>query len=409
MEEGYLSHYFEGVASKILTPVEVDTTVSNQHEFNGVRDLKLLFGSPVSKLYIDSRFMYFSPEGEPVIVDGKLTWYDSRANHPTRTEWRLYYPTNDVTENMSADDTLYICKQIDDSALVIIAKAGSSFEAQLNWLFGFYDTDNKNFSVKQRSSLSQSELEYASRIILNEIGIEVQDYILEYLEPMIDRFHGNFPSTREFSDFARSTIRDLNAAIDDPDEVLLTWLEREDKLFRTFEKFIISARLEDGFVINDDVDVDGFISFSLSVQNRRKSRAGHSLENQIEYLLKARDICYTRNPITENRSRPDFIFPSIDAYRDESYPANKLTMLGVKSTCKDRWRQVLSEADRIGAKHLLTLEAAISENQTEEMKDRNLQLVVPKKIQSSYTDIQKNWLFSVNDFLHFVKEKQILS
>jgi hypothetical protein len=28
-------------------------------------------------------------------------------------------------------------------------------------------------------------------------------------------------------------------------------------------------------------------------------------------------------------------------------------MPGVKSTCKDRWRQVLAEADRIDHKHLL--------------------------------------------------------
>jgi hypothetical protein len=30
-------------------------------------------------------------------------------------------------------------------------------------------------------------------------------------------------------------------------------------------------------------------------------------------------------------------------------------MLGVKTTCSDRWRQVLAEADRIQLKHLLTL------------------------------------------------------
>lgn len=44
------------------------------------------------------------------------------------------------------------------------------------------------------------------------------------------------------------------------------------------------------------------------------------------------------------------------------------TMLGVKSTCKDRWRQVLSEAKRIDNKHLATLEPGISENQTAEMQ-----------------------------------------
>jgi hypothetical protein len=33
-------------------------------------------------------------------------------------------------------------------------------------------------------------------------------------------------------------------------------------------------------------------------------------------------------------------------------------MLGSKSTLKDRWRQVLDEADRITHKHLLTLSRA---------------------------------------------------
>ena len=42
-------------------------------------------------------------------------------------------------------------------------------------------------------------------------------------------------------------------------------------------------------------------------------------------------------------------------------------MLAVKSTCKDRWRQILAEADRLPVKHLLTLEPGISVAQTDEM------------------------------------------
>ena len=81
-------------------------------------------------------------------------------------------------------------------------------------------------------------------------------------------------------------------------------------------------------------------------------------------------------------------------------------MLGVKSTCKDRWRQILSEADRIERKHLLTLEAAISENQTEEMKAGRIQLVLPEKIHATYTKEQQKWLYSVEGFLNEVKERQ---
>ena len=107
-------------------------------------------------------------------------------------------------------------------------------------------------------------------------------------------------------------------------------------------------------------DVESFIKYSLSVLNRRKSRAGKSFENHLEALFKIRKIRYSREAITENRVRPDFLFPSIEAYNDGSFDASLLTMLGVKTTCKDRWRQVLSEAARISNKHLITWRAAIS-------------------------------------------------
>ena len=81
-------------------------------------------------------------------------------------------------------------------------------------------------------------------------------------------------------------------------------------------------------------------------------------------------------------------------------------MLGVKSTCKDRWRQVLSEAKRIPAKHLLTLEPGISEHQTEEMKESSLQLVIPKELQSSFKSSQQNYLWDVSELLDLLVEHQ---
>jgi hypothetical protein len=127
----------------------------------------------------------------------------------------------------------------------------------------------------------------------------------------------------------------------------MAWLEREELLFRRLERYIVAKRLETGFVSSVEADVDGFISFSLSVQNRRKSRAGYSLEHHLEALFTARKIQFQRGVETENRNKPDFLFPGQTQYRSDAYPADKLTMLGSKSSCKDRWRQVLSEAQRI--------------------------------------------------------------
>jgi hypothetical protein len=81
-------------------------------------------------------------------------------------------------------------------------------------------------------------------------------------------------------------------------------------------------------------------------------------------------------------------------------------MLGAKSTCKDRWRQVLSEAERIQQKHLLTLEPGISENQTDEMKTKRLQLVVPSSIHETYREKQRQWLMNVGEFIGLVEARQ---
>ena len=80
-------------------------------------------------------------------------------------------------------------------------------------------------------------------------------------------------------------------------------------------------------------------------------------------------------------------------------------MLGAKSTLKDRWRQVLSEATRIETKHLLTLEPGVSTNQTDEMQAKRLQLVVPTGVQKTYTDAQRGWLMDVKSFVDLVQER----
>jgi hypothetical protein len=81
-------------------------------------------------------------------------------------------------------------------------------------------------------------------------------------------------------------------------------------------------------------------------------------------------------------------------------------MLGSKSTVKDRWRQVLSEAARIDPKHLLTLEPAVSENQTDEMRAKSLQLVVPKRLHATYRLSQRSWLMSFRAFIAVVRSRQ---
>jgi hypothetical protein len=407
VKKGYLSQYFEGVAVKTLSAVEADVLASNQHEFNGVEGLRNILGEPDGKERYPAKFLYLTDnEDEPIMEEGFLTWYDARQKarlerRVMRWEYRLYFPTNLVSQCANAGDILIIAKRHDNTLVSIVAEADTTISQQILWLFGVSDLSHPGFSVRDELETEQDRIEFASRFILESIGIPVEISENTYLDEMIRKFSGGFPTTKEFSAFARSTLPDIHPQ-DGHNEVLMAWMEREEILFRTFEKHIIGERLSQGF----NGDVDGFISFSLSVQNRRKSRAGLALENHLEILFKECGIRYSRAPVTENKSKPDFIFPGDDEYNDPNFDPLRLTMLGVKFTCKDRWRQVLVEADRIEKKHLLTLEVAISKNQTDEMQSKNLQLVLPRQLHNTYSEEQRDWLMDVTGFTEFVIERQ---
>ena len=405
MKRGYLSEYFEGVAAKRLSAVEADETRSNQHEYNATKAMLDFMGRPSEKTKLPTRFVYMSDEDdEPVFEDAWLTLYDSRERHPTRSEYRFYFPTTRVSQLASENDLLVIAKRRDGGMLVIVAEAGSSAANQIEWLFGLSGDTLPGFSVRAELENEQDRIGFAATFILESIGMVIEQTEETWLDVMLSRFGGTFPKTLEFSAFARGTLEDVDPR-EDPDAALMAWMEREEILFRTLERHLIGERLSQGFV-GKEVDIDGFMGFSLSVQNRRKSRVGLALENHLAYLFGSLGIQCSRAAVTERRSKPDFLFPGGAEYHDPAFDPLRLTMLAVKSTCKDRWRQVVAEADRISPKHLLTLETAISEHQTAEMKTRGIQLVLPRPLHDTYSPEQRLWIGDVRSFTELVAARQ---
>lgn len=401
MENGLLSKYFKGIVAKKLSEVEVDPRVSNQHEFNGINEFKSILGS--GKSTYEAVFIYLTDNEETTLKEeGFLTWYNARENHPTRNEFRLYYSTTQIMEKANAGDFLLIGLTHDNKLAVVIAPKETTAEQQLLWLFEIGEIGNK-FIFRDISS-NDIKLNFAGKYILNSLGFEIDEAEPDFLNLILTKFGPQFPSTAIFSDFARSTVDNVSP-IEEPDKALIAWLEREEMLFKTLEKHIVSKKLEQGFGENR-TDVDDFISFSLSVQNRRKSRAGFAFENHLASIFRFQEISFSKGAKTERNNKPDFLFPSIAKYHNPDFPVELLTMLGVKTTAKDRWRQVLSEADRISKKHLITLEPAISINQTDEMFAQNLQLIVPQSLKETFTVSQQSNLLSLQDFLNIVRQRQ---
>jgi len=209
-----------------------------------------------------------------------------------------------------------------------------------------------------------------------------------------------FPSGQEIFEYVANHIPYSKEGLS-IDELLLKRRNIEYEVFQLLERQALLPRIQKGFE-----SVDEFIKFAHSASNRRKSRAGSSLELNLERIFRDEKIAFERNAVTENYKRPDFLFPSGQAYHDPRFPAVRLHMLASKTCCKDRWRQVLNEANRIQRKHLFTLQEGVSPNQLQEMQDNNVELVIPAPFRKSFPRNWRESLMTLEDFVRFMRSQQ---
>lgn len=188
------------------------------------------------------------------------------------------------------------------------------------------------------------------------------------------------------------------STLPDPDFRLVERREAEFELFLSVESAIELPQIKRGFH-----SLPEFVGKAQSILQRRKARSGLSLELQTHALLVEEGLVSQKDfafqPESEDGKQPDFLFPNEAAYKDRSFPADSLRMLAVKTTCRDRWRQILAEADRVQCKHLLTLQEGISAGQFQEMIKANVKLVVPKPLMKKYHPDIRARLLSVQDFI----------
>lgn len=403
MDYGMLQDYVKGVMCKEMPGIDIiGANKSHQHEFQGSGPLRHLLGDDDRK-GIPARFVYLDDDDEAIYDDGILSWYDARRKNPNRAaEWRLYYTDNEPIKRASIGDTLTLALLDDDSLTAIITRRGSTIDTQVKWLFGIGEEHIRNYYVGTNERM---RVDAVASNVLEALGIEV--YVPTTAESLLDdmllHFPDRLPTTVEFSSYCRSTLGEIDYVRGDPDEIVYAAYQREEMLFRAYERHEAEMEFPK---YTDPMDVDGLLKYSMSLFQRRKSRAGKSLEHSLEALLDARGISYTAQGETEHHEKPDFLFPSERHYHDPSFPSEGLTLLGAKTTCKDRWRQVLSEAERIPRKHLVTLEGAISTRQTDDMREKGLQLVVPRPLHETYSPIQRAWLWDVADFFDLVTQRE---
>lgn len=408
MKWGAFSDLFVGIAWKRLTATEVDPKVSNGHEFQGVATFRKLFDTDERRRF-EATYMLLSDDDEsPTTIRSFAQWYDSRERQTHRApEWRLYYPSEagQIQSRMRAGDLMVLAFTRLGELVVLLAHAGSTRETQLETLFGLGDPE---VAMQSRRFGSDASIDFISTAILEELGLASPSpetsgdgaLVLELAVELSRLYPSALPRGKDVSLLIQTRLADVDA-IADPDGTLVRWIEAEEALFRRWEDGLIARRLERGFAAEsgEGHDVQAFRDFSMAIRQSRVSRAGGALQLHTARILRANSIPFAAQATTENGERPDFLFPNRESYQDPSFPPSRLRMLAVKFTAKDRWRQVLNEAERIRAKHLLTMEVAISGAQLAAMTAAHLQLVVPKAYRNLYSAESQPLVLKLIDYI----------
>ena len=370
--------------SKFITANDTGSTGGHQAGYHIHKNAWSLFFDKPGEKGTNSDIMVTIKWQDDFVTTSRFIYYGVG----TRNEYRLtrFGKGFPYLSDDNVGDLLIICK-----------KAATSYEAFVLQK----DAEIEDFFAALNLTVNET-----NKIIPKQFQISAEDKIYNCFIAYLKALMLDFPSTENLSSNAR---RCYNGAFDishklileDPDERLLNWLDAEYQLFKTIENDRYSERIKTPFST-----VEELVEFSNTILNRRKSRAGKSLEHHLAEIFNQFKVSFESQVITEDKKRPDFLFPSKEAYLNPKFDDQKLCVLASKTTCKDRWRQVLNEADRIKTKHLFTLQQGISSNQLEEMFKYNVQLVVPRQYLTSFPNTYRDRILTLDTFVRHIQMTQ---
>jgi hypothetical protein len=384
------------VAFKRLSAVEVDPSRSNQHEFNATRlrrELGIADEMSAGELEIT---VYLSDDPEDVVVDrGRYTLYDSRKGNPTRSpEYRLYYYETEAITQAAEGDLLVVFPKEPGSLVAIVAKGGTRIERELARALIAGD-DPARFSITDDPHLAGDAPGALVEAAVAQPAVPL-DYP-ELAQAFIDAAvaSGVIPGSRLMAEAAQTAVLRGFGTLG-PDLQLYQALEAETDIYFALEERIQGARLAQ--LQDQGASLTEILSFAQSLHQSRKSRRGQSLQNHFAYILDREGIPYTAQCETESGERPDFVFPGYAEYHDPDFPAERLRMVACKTTAKERWRQVLNEAQRIDKKILLTVDRTMTEETITAMGAATVGVHLPAPILAAVYPLHAS-LGSVSDLI----------
>jgi hypothetical protein len=397
-----------GLAAKRITKTESSKTVSNDGGVQGVASVHQLLGDGSRE--IPAVFQRWGPSGDsangPVEEqEGLLTWYDARRKDADRSaEWRAFLQPAVLWDWAEPNDLLIVLVRGNESAIVIVLPGWSETESMFIDYLGLSAPRSNTGGVVGDASapLSPQGADLLSAITGVQVDPPNPDFPKRATEAcheiakceLAELLNLKQGKTATVAQIARALTRSPPNA--DADETFVEWARTEEDLYYLAEE----ARFAPLLLGRSFNSVADFLTAAMVPIQSRRARAGLSLEHHFRALLAMRGIpCANFGAQTEPGGRPDVLLPSKAAYDDPEFPTSRLRTVAIKRTCKDRWRQVLKEADRVDAKYLLTMDAKITQSQAQAMNDAHLQIVIPRPISERYSPTLRPLFVSLEECL----------
>ena len=368
---------------RFITGNDAGTTGSHQAGFYIPKNAApLLFGTECRRGELKEKWVTIKWQND-FETSSRFIYYGQK----TRNEYRItrFGRNFEFLQDKYVGSLIIIAEIADDYYQAFVLESDDDIESFLSYF---------NLSTEQTNQLI--DLSQA-----RDEGDMLRIAIMERIKDLQD-----FPMTYEMGKMAQDIYNRLNGVTPEqirktPDKILMSWYSAEWELFRSLEEKVYKPVYTHPFD-----NCQSLIDFSNKILNRRKSRAGKSLEHHLSAIFDAEELIFEEQAVTENNKKPDFLFPNSECYHNFEFPADDITVLGAKTTCKDRWRQVTTEADRVDEKYLFTLQPGISRNQLKEMADEKVLLVVPVEHISTFPKEYQESLHTLGGFINIVKEKQ---
>jgi len=135
-----------------------------------------------------------------------------------------------------------------------------------------------------------------------------------------------------------------------------------------YQQYLIAQEHAGQKLIDLQVAQQGAVCFAemdklfMSIFQSRKSRAGKAFEYIIKELLTRLSYPFSEQ-VDIDGAKPDFVMPSEQYFKDKPLDSIIFT---AKRTLRERWRQVVTEANKGYGYFLATLDAGVTRSQIEQ-------------------------------------------